>query len=253
MPDPATSPAALVAVRDRREQVIALLTEQFAQDAFDIDELDRRLTLAQQADTVVALEALVADLPALTAEAAPAASTTTALVRKPDEATLAAWPQHSRRFAIFGGFERKGSWTCPRSMRIIATFGGADLDFREAQMAPGITELKITALFGGVEIIVPPNLAVECDASAIFGGFEEIHRAPRAVDPDRPVLRITGLAMFGGVSIETRLPGETRREARKRDKREAKALRDGRDPKALGDGRLGSLPSGKRRPDSDHD
>lgn len=217
-------PTSLVAVRDRRDQVIAILTDQFARDTFDIDELDRRLTLAQQADTVVALDALVADLPA-----APAgeAATTTALAVRPDEATLARWPQKSRRLAIFGGFERKGQWTVPRHMRIIAAFGGAELDYREAELAPGVTELKITAAFGGVHIIVPPQLAVECDASAIFGGFEEVHRAPRNADPDRPVLRITGFAMFGGVEIETRLPGESRRDARKRSKREARALRDG--------------------------
>lgn len=240
MPEPTGKPpTALVALRDRRDQVIAILTEQFARDTFDIDELDRRLTLAQQADTVVALDALVADLPAV---AEGGATTSTALATRPDEATLARWPAKSRRLAIFGGFQRKGAWTCPRQLRIIAAFGGAELDFREAELAPGVTELKITAAFGGVELIVPPTLAVECDASAIFGGFEEIHRAPRAVDPDRPVLRITGFAMFGGVSIETRLPGESRRDARKRDKREAKALRDRR---------LGALPAGKRDRDDD--
>lgn len=231
MTDAGKSPTALVAIRDRREQVIALLSEQFARDAFDVDELDHRLTLAQQAETVAALDVLVADLPALPSDV----RTTTELAVRPDEARLAAWPQRSRRLAIFGGIERKGRWTCPRQLRIIAAFGGAELDFREAELAPGVTELKITAVFGGVELIVPPHLAVECDASAIFGGFEEVHRAPRSADPDRPVLRITGFAMFGGVSIETRLPGESRRDARQRDKREAKALRDGR---------LGSLPAG---------
>ncbi len=240
MSDPASSPAALVALRDRREQVISVLTEQFARDAFDIDELDHRLTLAQQADTVAALDVLVADLPALPSEI----RTTTELMIRPDEARLATWPQRSRKLAIFGGVQRKGRWTCPRHLRIIATFGGADLDFREAELAPGVTELKITAVFGGVSLIVPPHLAVECDASAIFGGFEEVHRAPRSADPDRPVLRITGFAMFGGVSIETRLPGESGRDARKRDRREARALRDGSAGKTLGDGRLGSLPAG---------
>lgn len=248
--DAPPSPAALVAVRDRRDQVIALLSEQFAQDVFDIDELDRRLTLAQHAETVAALDALVADLPAAPAGAAPSA--TTALVPRVDDATLAAWPQQSRRLAIFGGFERKGAWTCPRKLRIIAAFGGADLDFREAELAPGVTELHITAAFGGVNIVVPPQLAVECDASAIFGGFEEVHRAPRRTDPDRPVLRITGFAMFGGVSIETRLPGESRRDARKRDRRERRALRDaGR--AGLPPADRGALPPANRDRDRDDD
>ena len=39
-------------------------------------------------------------------------------------------------------------------------------------------------------------------------------------DPDRPVLRITGMVIMGGVSVETRLPGESSRDARKREKRE---------------------------------
>ena len=249
MSEPASSPAALVAVRDRRDQVIAILTDQFAQDSFDIDELDRRLTLAQRAETIALLDELVADLPALAAGAAAAGSPSTALVAKVDDATLAAWPKPSRRLAIFGGFERKGAWTCPRSMRIIAAFGGAELDFREAELAPGVTALKITAMFGGVSIIVPPGLAVDCDASAIFGGFEELHRAPRRTDPDRPVLRITGFAMFGGVSIDTRLPGESSRDARKRSKREARALRDG----GGGDRRLGTLPAGDRKRDRGDD
>lgn len=240
MADAPAKPASLVALRDRRDQVIALLSEQFSRDSFDVDELDRRLTLAQQADTVAALDELVADLPATADGDGGDGTATTALAPRVDEAQLASWPQKSRRLAIFGGFEKKGAWTVPRRMRIIAAFGGAELDFREAELAPGVTELHITAMFGGVEIIVPPHLAVDCDASAIFGGFEELHRAPRRTDPDRPVLRITGFAMFGGVQIETRLVGESRRDARKRSRREQKALREA--------GRLG-LPPGKRDDD----
>src|SRR5205085_11347369 len=51
MPAPS---APLVALRDRREQVIAVLTEQFSRDTFELDELERRLDLAHRADTVAA-------------------------------------------------------------------------------------------------------------------------------------------------------------------------------------------------------
>ena len=44
-------------------------------------------------------------------------------------------------------------------------------------------------------------------------------------DPERALLRVTGLAVMGGVSIETRLPGESRREARKRIKAERRVER----------------------------
>jgi hypothetical protein len=82
----------------------------------------------------------------------------------------------------------------------------------------------VTALMGGLEIIVPPWLAVECDATAIMGGFEEMDRGHGEPDPGRALLRITGFAMMGGVSIETRQPGESSRQARKRVKRERKLL-----------------------------
>ncbi|MFO0575383.1 MAG: LiaF-related protein [Polyangia bacterium] len=94
--------------------------------------------------------------------------------------------------------------------------GGIELDFREASLGPGVTEVHITAVLGGVSLIVPPQLAVEMDGTAIMGGFEHSERAPVQLDPERPVLRVHGLALWGGVAIETRLPGETELEAHKR-------------------------------------
>jgi predicted membrane protein len=50
--------------------------------------------------------------------------------------------------------------------------GGSELDFREAVMGPGVTELQIFAVCGGVEVVVPPGLNVESHGIAIMGGFE---------------------------------------------------------------------------------
>jgi hypothetical protein len=219
----------LVALRDRREQVIAALTEHFTRDVLDVDEFDRRIDLAHQARTLAELEELVVDL-------APLPASTTALAPLPPEDALATWPEKKRWTAIMGGFEKKGRWTVPRKMRAVCFWGGGTLDFREAQFAPGITELHVTTIMGGLEIIVPPWLGVETDATAIMGGFEELERGHGAPDPGRALLRITGLAIMGGVEIETRLPGETRRAARKRIKKERKELASA-PPRALGDGR----------------
>jgi hypothetical protein len=228
--------APLVALRERREQVIAILTEQFSRDTLDLEELEKRLDLAHRADSVVALDNLVKDLTAAegTGETALAPRTETAV----DEATLARWPARKRMTAIFGGLEKKGAWVCPREVAVVAIFGGADIDLREAELAPGVTELSVTTIFGGVEVIVPPWLSVEVDATAILGGFEEIHRAPTTPDPDRRILRITGTAVLGGVEIHTRLPGESARDAKRRRRREAKALKgEGRSPAALPEAR----------------
>lgn len=227
-----TDTASLVAVRDRREQVIEWLSDKFASDVLDMSELDRRVDLAHQADSLAALDALVADLdmPA-GAPSAPAES----LVPRANEVLEAARPARKYAVAILGGVERKGSWVVARTVRAAAVMGGVSLDFREAMLSPGVTRVQVMALMGGVEIIVPPHVAVQADGVAILGGFEEVHRAPSAPDPDMPLLVISGLALMGGVEIKTRLPGESGWQAWKRKRRERREL--GEPPRnRLGDG-----------------
>ena len=213
--------ANLVALRDAREKIIARLTDHFAKDDLDMEEFERRLTVAHRAESVAELDRLVADLPATEAP-------TTALARAPKPAPIV--PASSvvdRRtmVAIMGGFQRNGAWTTPRHLRIFCFWGGAELDFREARLPEGTTEVSVFAMMGGVQIIVPPGLAVEMDGTAIMGGFEHMERAPAEPDPDRPLLRVRGFVMMGGVSVQTRLPGETERDARRRVRKERKQLR----------------------------
>ena len=72
------------------------------------------------------------------------------------------------------------------------------------------------ALCGGVQIVVPPGLAVEVHGTAIMGGFQNVNRAPAHPDPDAPLLRVRGLAVMGGVEITMRLPGESEHQAHRR-------------------------------------
>jgi len=217
--------SSLVALRERREQVIARLSDAFARDLVDVDEFERRLSVAHSTEQLAELEKLVADLGGASASTAlvPAAAPASA-DRVRDRATV---------LAVMGGAMRKGSWVPARKTRIWALMGGVELDFREANFAPGVTEINIRAMMGGVQIIVPPNLAVEMDGSAIMGGFDNSARAPAHLDPERPLLRVTGVAVMGGVHIETRLAGESERDAHRRRRSERKALKAQAQQKAL--------------------
>lgn len=219
----------LVALRDRREQVIATLTESFAHDLVDVDEFDRRIGLAHRATALAELDELVKDL-------VPASST--ALVPTPSEQALAEWPTERTMRAILGNVDKKGRWSVAKKLNVTSFLGGGTLDFREAQFAPGVTELHVTAILGGLVVIVPPWLAVECDATSVLGGFEELDRGHGSPDPGRAMLRISGFALLGDVSIETRLLGESRRQAKKRVKKERK------ERKKLASSERRSLPSG---------
>ena len=210
-------------VHDAREPAIAALSEGFANDALDVDEFERRVTLAHTSDSPDDIAALTSDLPASTTALA---SATVALA--PATADEGVAPETV--YAIFGGVDRRGTWNVPRRWRVIAAFGGAQLDLREARFPTGVIDLEVKAVFGGVQIIVPPGLAVEVHGTAIMGGFQNVNRAPAHPDPDAPLLRIHGLALMGGVDITMRLPGESERQAHRRRKvesrQERRALRD---------------------------
>jgi len=193
-PRTALSPRDLVA---EREKVVARLSDAFAHDRLNIDEFERRLTLAHERNTIASINQLVDDL----AEA-DEKTRAQALAHTSD------FPGHQEITAIFSGQQLSGPRALPRRLKVKAIFGGVQVDLRDALFPDGVVEMEIKAVFGGVQIVVPPTLAVECHGVAIFGGFEGLNRVPANPDPLSPLLRVRGRVVFGGVQIETRLPGE---------------------------------------------
>lgn len=240
-PEDPSKPAALVRpdraslqrVHDARERAIAVLSEAFAQDSLDVDEFERRVTLAQTSATVADIEALLSDLPAPATGAAPATAAAPAVALIPADAAVDGPPETV--YAVFGGVDRRGAWTVPRRFRVVAMMGGASLDLREARFPRGVIDLEVKAVFGGVQILVPPGLAVEVHGTAIMGGFQNVNRAPPTPDPDAPLLRVRGIAVMGGVDISMRLPGESEGKARRRLRQEQRRqrLQERRERRAL--------------------
>ena len=112
-------------------------------------------------------------------------------------------PEETERIvAIMGGAERKGHWEPAAQISVFAFCGGAKLDFREAELLEGETVVNVFALMGGVTIFVPRDIDVEVEGSGIMGGFT--HLSQRAGDDDVPLLRVTGLALMGGVEIKVK-------------------------------------------------
>lgn len=106
---------------------------------------------------------------------------------------------------VFGGLERRMTSQDFQGGDVSAVFGGVELDLTEANMQANEATLAITAIFGGVEIRVPPSWQVVFRGSPIFGGIEDKTRTPRADDPTNPNLKtlvITGAVIFGGLEIK---------------------------------------------------
>lgn len=214
---------------ETRQITIDALMEHFANDVMDVDEFERRVGIAHTAATADELKELLKDLPGggdLPVARGDVAGDALAPTREYSITSSDQVEDRQYVVACMGGSSRRGRWTPARKNFAIAVMGGAELDFREAVFGPGVTEVQVFALCGGVDIIVPPGLNVESRGIALLGGFDHSADTPTASgDPSQPTLRITGVALMGGVGVSVRYPGESARDARRRQRQERREKR----------------------------
>ena len=189
MGETSITPAAL---RHRRDLTIARLCEHFASDHLETEELEELIDRAHKAETLAALDALLSGLPELAAAEEPGKAL----------APIAQSSEHQLVLAVMGGAERKGAWVPAENVYVTVMMGGAELDFREAQLTAAVTNVYVIAIMGGVEILVPPGLRVESNGMGIMGGFEHAGQQGIPVRGSGPILRISGVAIMGGVEIK---------------------------------------------------
>jgi hypothetical protein len=210
----ANSDAAHTPLAAERERVVQRLSTHFARDQLTLTEFEQRLERAYSVTAVDQLRSLVADLPAASAYlTTPGMSAVPALVPSSEV------PPRGAIFAVMGGHERTGSWIVPRQLKIVVLMGYAEIDLRDARFGAGVSEIEIFVMMGGVGLIVPPGVRVESIGASVMGGFELEAGDATALSPAHPVVRVSGLAIMGGVGTETRYPGESEKEAKRRRRR----------------------------------
>lgn len=202
-PEPSALSPAPTAIQ--REQVVQRLCSHFASNHLTMDELEQRIDQAYKAPSVTDLDALVTGLPVLAAD--PSAATSDSLTPSSAPALPANVPDRDVLIGIMSGHTRRGPWAVPRHLKVFTVMGGIVLDLREALIAPGVSEIEITAIMAGVEIFVPPGVRIECTGSAFMGAFEVDQRAQSlAFAGDERIIRVTGFAMMAGVEAKVRPP-----------------------------------------------
>jgi len=210
-----------------RQVTIDALCEHFANDAITIEDFESRVDAAHQATTTDELRELLRDLPSGNLPAVAGGALQPAGSHEYPAATFTHSKERGYAIAVLGGSRRRGRWTPARVTHSVAVMGGVELDFREALLPPGVTEIRAYSVMGGVEIIVPPGLIVESHGIGIMGGFEHAGDDFDRPGPTAPVLRISGIALMGGVDIKVRHVGETARDARRRRRQERRDRRRG--------------------------
>ena len=115
----------------------------------------------------------------------------------PESATMDALVLFSERDLSAGqGF--RGGW-------VTALFGGATVDLREAELAEEGARLTVSAVLGGVDVLVPESWQVRLSAFPILGGVRDGTRAgakPGAEEGPRPRLYVDATAFLGRVEVK---------------------------------------------------
>ena len=106
--------------------------------------------------------------------------------------------------AIFEGFDLRSAAAAFRGGDLLLCYGGGSLDLRDATLDPAGGTLRITSLFGGMQLIVPGSWPVRVHSTGIFGG---VGSEARAAGDGEPALEIEALSIFGGMGIVARETG----------------------------------------------
>ncbi len=86
-----------------------------------------------------------------------------------------------------------------REGRVYALMGGVELDLIDADIDDGAT-LALTAVMGGIDVIVPMHWRVEVRAESLLGGVSNLTDPDRAGD-DAPLLLVEAKTIVAGIEI----------------------------------------------------
>lgn len=103
--------------------------------------------------------------------------------------------------AVYGPLEFASTARAFRGGTVETWYGGGTIDLRDAVLHPDGADLRVRAVFGGGQIVVPDSWRVTTTMRGL-GGIADARPAEDQA-PDGPELRIDATTMFGGFSISS--------------------------------------------------
>ncbi len=187
-----------------RHRVAEILREAAAEGRIDIEELDERLETTYAAKTYADLVPITLDLPVVGGAQSPVQLPFQAPVPSGDPSGLPA-ARHDHSLAIMGGVTRKGLWELGPTHSALAMMAGVTLDLREARLTARETVIYANAFWAGIDVIVNEHTHVVVDGVGIMGSFEQARdKVAPVLGPDSPVVRVKGVALMAGVTVQRR-------------------------------------------------
>jgi hypothetical protein len=103
-------------------------------------------------------------------------------------------------FAFWSGVKRRVASADFKRADLTAVMGGIEMDLRQASTASGDAVIDVFAMWGGIEITVPPDWAIINHIVPIMGGVVDKSTGTQAAAHR---LHLHGVVLMGGVEIKT--------------------------------------------------
>lgn len=105
--------------------------------------------------------------------------------------------------AIFGQIKKTPISKKFQGGDIVALFGGVKINLSQADIE-GTAEFDLSAVFGGIELVVPPHWKIKSEAVAVFGGIDDKRQntTEYRTEEDKTLV-LTGAVVFGGIEIKS--------------------------------------------------
>lgn len=183
-----------------REAVVARLGQACSEGRLTLDEFGERVERAYEAMLSPDLEALVADLPALTGQAPPLSEATSVKrgkgMTRRKKGTTRWW------VSPLGGFHRRGHYRLPTNQVVVTLVGGMDVDLRGAELSGPKVNLTVVSLVGGADVVVPAGVQVEVSGFSVLGG-RDVRLGDRVV-PGAPLVHLRVFSVLGRARVRSK-------------------------------------------------
>ena len=200
---PEPTPSAASPSDDERDRAVAVLRSHCADGRLTLDEFADKVVGVLQARSQTEIEAIVGEPLDRPVPAVP----------ESDSDCRANWV-----IGIMWGAQRRGRWRPRRRVNSFAFWGGCTIDFRGAELVEPEVRVTAVAMMGGIDIIVPEGVAVEVSGVPIMGGVaRKVRDVP--ILPGTPVIKVTAVAFWGGVTVRSKPSRRNETQARREEDR----------------------------------
>ena len=208
-------PARLRISDDDRHQVAEVLRQAAGEGRIDLHELEERLEATYQAKTYGDLVPITADLPTRTTGGLPVVPPVAPPAVQPAGAGTSMVPatSYTTSISFMGDCTRRGVWRVPEDHTAFSMMGSVTLDLREALFEAREVTITAVAIMAGIDVIVNPYTQVIVDGIGVMGDFSQSRdKVPAEITAGSPVVRLKGLALMAGVTVQRKaMPGESRK------------------------------------------